>query len=699
MKLFLLVFLAFPIFSRPVVLEESFQSLTIGKYLEYYEDKEGKLSIEDVTSPEFQTKFQKSKQHKPGFGITASAYWVKFAISSRLRKKKQLILEHSYPLVDEVDFYYQDLEQNWQKKLSGDTRSFAERDLKDRNFLFEIGKEPETISVYYLKIRTIGTLQVPLRLYTKNKFIESLQDEGIILGIYYGIMSVMFIYNLLLFLSLKDSLYLYYCFYLLCSIFTFLFLNGIGFQYIWTDFPWFNNRFVFFQIAMAIISTTIFSVKFLDLKSYFPRFKTMLIVSCVLIFILGVLSFFDYFYSKIVSIMLPSVILNNMVLFLISVLVAMKGYKPARFYIVAFFTLLIGTILLALSALSFLPSNFFTENTVQIGSALESILLSLAVADKIIFMRREREDTKSRLIESQAEAIENQKILVRSYARFIPFELLRFLGKDSITEVHLGDSVEKDMTVLFSDIRSFTSISEGMTAEESFAFINSYLEMIAPSIRKYNGYIDKFLGDGIMALFPGEPQDAIDAAIEMLENLHLLNLKRLQKSRKRISVGIGIHTGKQVVGVIGEKERLEGTVISDAVNTAARLEGLTKAYGAALVVSEETLNGIENSQKYKIRYLDTVKVKGKNQSVRILEVLEGMSERIIHVKSKTKAEFSKGIQYYQEKRFDLAEKSFREVLRVDPKDKAAELYHNRCAFYAKHGVEQGWSGIEDLDFK
>ena len=281
MKLLVFLLIAFPVLSNPVVLDESFESLTIGKYLEYYEDKESKLSIEDVASPEFQIKFKKSKKDKPGFGITTSSYWVKFAIDSRLSQTKKLILEYSYPLVDVVDFYYQDSQQIWQKKLSGDTRPFAGRNLKDRNFLFEVHKQPGTTSVYYIKAKSLGTLQVPLRLYTKNKFIESLQDARILLGIYYGIMSVMFIYNLMLFLSLKDSLYLYYCFYLLCSVLTFLFLNGIGFQYIWADFPDFNNRFIFFSIAMATISTTIFSVKFLDLKSYFPKF------SC-----------FDYIYSS-----------------------------------------------------------------------------------------------------------------------------------------------------------------------------------------------------------------------------------------------------------------------------------------------------------------------------------------------------------------------------------------------------------------
>ncbi|HMX34425.1 MAG TPA: adenylate/guanylate cyclase domain-containing protein, partial [Leptospiraceae bacterium] len=242
-------------------------------------------------------------------------------------------------------------------------------------------------------------------------------------------------------------------------------------------------------------------------------------------------------------------------------------------------------------------------------------------------------------------------------------------------------------------------ISESLSPSENFGFINSYLETMGPIIRKHNGFIDKYIGDAIMALFPQKPSDAIDASIEMLEELHKLNVKRKAKGYSPISIGIGIHTGSQMLGIIGEKERMEGTVISDVVNTASRLEGLTKAYSTALLVSEDVLDGVADKDKYEFRFLDTVKVKGKNKAVRIFEILNGVSPRIRELKLQTKPDFEAGINFYYSKNFKDSIKKMKSVLKKDSKDKAAELYIERCNFYSKNGVDPNWDGIEKLDFK
>jgi adenylate cyclase len=370
---------------------------------------------------------------------------------------------------------------------------------------------------------------------------------------------------------------------------------------------------------------------------------------------------------------------------------ALRGYRPAVYFVIAWSFFLIGIAMLSLKNFGLLPSMFLTEYGSQIGATFEVVLLSLALGDKINVLKRDKEL-------AQKEIIETQKNLINSYARFVPEQLLAFLGKNIITEISLGDSIQKDMTILFSDIRSYTSISEGMNPNENFNFINAYMAVMGPCIRKYNGFIDKYIGDAIMALFPLEPSDAIDASIEMLEELHKLNLKIKEKGFKPISIGIGIHTGSQMLGIIGEKERLEGTVISDVVNTASRLEGLTKVYSSSLLVTDEVLGKV-NEGKYFYRHLDTVKVKGKNKAVHILEILNGNSKRIIDLKLKTKIHFEKGIELYLDKKFSESLIQFDKVIQEDPKDKAALIYIDRCKFYLKNGVALDWDGIEKLDFK
>ena len=196
-------------------------------------------------------------------------------------------------------------------------------------------------------------------------------------------------------------------------------------------------------------------------------------------------------------------------------------------------------------------------------------------------MKKEKED-------AQKYAIEMQTLLANSYARFVPKQFLTNLGKTSILDVKLGDQISKEMTVMFSDIRSFTDLSEKMTPEENFNFINSYLSRMSPIIQNHHGYIDKFMGDGIMALFDGMPDNALNAAIAMQKHIVVYNLHRDSQGYEPIRIGIGMHTGRLMLGAIGGIERMEGTVISDSVNLGSRIEGLTKIYGIKIAISEKT---------------------------------------------------------------------------------------------------------------
>ena len=176
-----------------------------------------------------------------------------------------------------------------------------------------------------------------------------------------------------------------------------------------------------------------------------------------------------------------------------------------------------------------------------------------------------------------ARLYQQQKEMASAFSRFVPTEFLQLLGQDSLLSVSLGDAVERDITVVFSDIRAFTSLSEQMSPEESFAFLNSYLSGVGPVIRNHRGFIDKYIGDAVMALFPEDPADALHAAIAMQRFVREFNEQRLVEGRPEIRIGVGLHHGRVMLGTIGEDKRLEGTVISDAVNIASRLEGLTKS--------------------------------------------------------------------------------------------------------------------------
>ena len=206
-----------------------------------------------------------------------------------------------------------------------------------------------------------------------------------------------------------------------------------------------------------------------------------------------------------------------------------------------------------------------------------------------------------------------------SIERFVPHAFLRIVGKPSIVDVELGDNKQETMSILFSDIRSFTTLSESMTPDENFTFINAYLERMGPVIRNHNGFIDKYIGDAIMALFTNA-DDAVRAGLAMLETLAAFNAERRPAGQPPIGIGIGINSGSLMLGTIGEKQRMEGTVISDAVNLAARVEDLTKTYREPLLISEFTYQQLADPKVYDIRSVDVVVVKGKTRPVTIYAV-------------------------------------------------------------------------------
>jgi two-component system sensor histidine kinase ChiS len=255
------------------------------------------------------------------------------------------------------------------------------------------------------------------------------------------------------------------------------------------------------------------------------------------------------------------------------------------------------------------------------------------------------------------------------------------------------------MTVLFSDIRDFTSISEMMTPKENFNFLNNYLGYMEPVIRNNNGFIDKFMGDAIMALFSDNSEDALNAAIEMRIKLTEFNQIINQFGKPSINSGIGIHTGSLMLGVVGGEGRMDGTVISDAVNLASRLEGLTKIYGCSVIITEDTLIRLGNPGAYNFRFLDIVRVKGKKEAVYIFELIDGEPDEIRNIKIQQKEDFGVAMNYYKKRDFKSALDKFSIVYADNPRDKAAGIYIKRCTKYMKEGIPDDWDGAEAIDYK
>lgn len=265
-----------------------------------------------------------------------------------------------------------------------------------------------------------------------------------------------------------------------------------------------------------------------------------------------------------------------------------------------------------------------------------------------------------------------------AYGRFVPHEFLRFLGHKSIVDVRLGDQVLKEMSIMFADIRDFTTLSEEMSPKENFDFINSYLSWVGPVIRQHNGFIDKYIGDAVMALFPETADQAVKAAIDMQKQLLLYNVKRQNSGYPTLAIGIGLHRGSLMLGTIGEERRMESTVIADAVNLASRLEDLTKVYGASILISGSTLFSLEDPTLYHYRFIGQVQVKGKKERVSVFEIFETDPPQLQALKQQTKTLFEQAVILYNSNKIASAYQIFKEIHQINSQDKAASLYIKLC---------------------
>jgi class 3 adenylate cyclase len=265
-----------------------------------------------------------------------------------------------------------------------------------------------------------------------------------------------------------------------------------------------------------------------------------------------------------------------------------------------------------------------------------------------------------------------------AYSRFVPTEFLSVLNKKSIIDVKLGDQIQKEMTILFSDIRGFTTLSETMTPQENFNFINSYLKVMEPFISKNNGFIDKYIGDSIMALFADSPDDALNASVEMLRELRQYNIGRINGGYVPVKIGIGLNTGKLMLGTIGGKNRMDGTVISDSVNIASRIESLTKVLFIPLILSESVVLKLNHPENFKIREIDYVQVRGKSKSIFIYECFNSDEPAMLEAKIKNTEEYNLGLMEFRNKNYKKAKEHFITCEKNCPDDSILFIYINRC---------------------
>ncbi len=666
-KIILMIFLYFISYSlegKDVIIIKDLKEKNIGKEVYILEDKENNKDLSTILKSFHQ--FERSKQEIPNFGYTNSSFWIYFKILNEEKDTQKLLLELYYPLLDEVDYYLIDNGKIIKEIKTGDRRLFKYREIYHKNFLFLLELEKNKEYEILFRVKSEGSIQIPLRLVSYKVFLEKEHIEQFIQGIYYGVMIVMILYNLFLFISIRDKSYLYYILYIFGIMMFSLIFTGYAYELLWPEAPIFGNMILSFMVNFLILFAGLFSLNFLRMKELTPILYKILFGLNIVIFINMILSLI-LAYKIIIKITTYSVLPFVVIVMMAGIITFRKGWKPARFYILAWTLLLISMVILALKQLGILPSNFFTNYSLQIGSALEVVLLSLGLADRINVLKEERE-------RAQQELLNTKILMLDSFSRFVPKHFTTILHKETILDIKPGDAIEKEITVLFNDIKKFSTLSEMMSVRETFEFLNTYFEIMNPIILNHRGFIDKFIGDEIMAIFDCEVDYALDCAIAMRMRLVEFN-KRIEKMNlPQVDMGIGINHGKLMLGTVGSKERLDTTVVGDTVNTAARIQQLTRIYKAPILLTQNAVNKIQKKEKYYLRKLKKVRVKGKLELIDMYECFNADEERQIEKKLETLKKYEEGLYLLEHKDVKNAYSIFKELQTMNPEDTVIKVY-------------------------
>ncbi|MBD8599140.1 hybrid sensor histidine kinase/response regulator [Pseudomonas sp. CFBP 8772] len=394
MRLVLIVLLCLlPMFASAVDFDEKTRSLALGRDTQVFEDPTGDATIQQVSSPEGASRFQPLASQSLNAGYSRSAFWLKVRLTYRPGNplaSADWLLEMAYPPMDHVDLYLGDGDARprlaWQ---TGDMLPFASRQIKQNNYVFDLNLNAHETKTVYLRVASHGSVQAPLNLWASHAYIEEQPSRLYILGMIYGVLAVMLVYNLFIYLSVRDTAYLYYILYITFFGLYQVSVNGAAIEYFWPDNPWWANTSTTFLIAAAILFASQFTRKFLQTPSLGRWLDVPLRVMMVCAAVIMALAL-SMDYGVALRLVTGLVLLFTPVVLLIGLAAWFKGRRVARYFIIGWSAFLIGGVVNATMLLGHLPNTFWTMYASQIGSVIEVALLSLALADRINAMR-ERE--------------------------------------------------------------------------------------------------------------------------------------------------------------------------------------------------------------------------------------------------------------------------------------------------------------------
>lgn len=396
MRYLLMLLFCLPLLASAVEFDENTQSLPLGRSLQVFEDPSGQADIADVRAQAAAGNFKPHDKATLNAGYSRSAFWLKIDLHycpNNPAAQRTWLLELAYPPLDHLDLYMADANGDYRLiRQTGDALPFASREIRQNNYLFDLTFAPDQQKTVYLRLASEGSIQAPVTLWSSTAYLEDQPVRLYVLGIIYGVLLGMLVYNLFIYLSVRDTSYLYYIFYIASFGLYQLSVNGAAVEYFWPDNPWWANAATPFFIGCAGLFGSQFARSFLQTRTH-SRWLDYLLIALIAFgaLVVGLSLMTSYALSLRLATLLALVF--TVVIFAAGILAWWRGLRVARYFIIAWSAFLLGGIVNTLMVLGLLPNVFLTMYASQIGSAIEVALLSLALADRINAMREQQAQT------------------------------------------------------------------------------------------------------------------------------------------------------------------------------------------------------------------------------------------------------------------------------------------------------------------
>lgn len=543
-------------------------------------DNEKALSIEDITSNDFSNQFIRSDHITQKGGFFEAAKWTRIEIENH-SDQEDWLLEFAFPLIYYINIFVADEYGIKELEEAGADFPFHQRKINHRNFIFNLEIEAGSRQTYYMLVHGGGDLHPPINIWETNAFIEKLQSEFILLGLIYGMIAVMILYNLFLYFSLRLKSYLYYVFAIFCTIMGQLSINGFSFQYFWSNYPEWNLISAPFWVSSACIFILIFTRRFLDVDQYLPRFKYIL-YTLICFNLLVILTLFISHYTAL-NLMLLSTVSTFSTVVTVGFICLKRGAHQARFFIVGWLIFLGGVFVTILERAAVLPFSIFTEYAGQVSLAVEVVLLSLALADKINIMRAEKEQAEQEAKESQALAMKSLK------------------QADELKDEFLAITSHEIRTPLYGMIGIAESLRDGVTGKVSQK-MREHLSIIITSGNRLTHLVNDILD------FSKLKHNSLEVQVRPVDLSGIINVvfTICQPLVRKKPVKLMNHIPVDLPPVIADPNRLQ-QILYNIIGNAIKFTD----YG------EVVLSAIVNNEQIKISIIDT----GRGMSVKQQQII------------------------------------------------------------------------------